>query len=96
MKDSHDILQLHLITEKSHILKEQGNAYVFRVHPAANKHEIKSAVERVFNVRVDSVRTMNVPGKPKRLGRFAGRTASWKKAVVKLKPDQTISDFENV
>lgn len=96
MKDMGDILQLHLVTEKSHTIKELSNAYVFRVSRHANKKEIKGAVEKVFNVKVESVRTMMVPGKPKRLGRFAGRTEAWKKAVVKLKSDQQISDFENI
>jgi large subunit ribosomal protein L23 len=96
MRDPRDILQLHLMTEKSVILKEKVNAYVFRVHINANKPEIKGAVEKAFGVKVDTVRTMRVPGKPKRLGRYEGRTPSWKKAVVVLKKDQTIAEFENV
>ena len=96
MKDFRDILLLHLVTEKSHILKEKENSVVFRVHREANKREIKEAVERAFNVKVASVRTLNLPGKPKRLGRFEGRTAAWKKAVVKLKAGQQIADFENI
>jgi len=96
MKDPRLVLQLHLMTEKSTIMHEFNNSYVFRVHREANKVEIKKAVEKAFGVKVDTVRTMTVPGKPKRLGRFAGRTSAWKKAIVKLKKDQHITDFDNV
>ncbi|MCX6827501.1 MAG: 50S ribosomal protein L23 [candidate division Zixibacteria bacterium] len=96
MKESRNLLQLHLMTEKSTRLKESNNVYVFRVAKDANKHEIKAAVEKVFRVKVDSVRTMIAPDKPKRMGRFEGRTVSWKKALVRLKKDQRISAFENV
>jgi len=96
MRDPRDILQLHMMTEKSIILKEKENAYVFRVHKKANKMEIKNAVEKTFSVKVHLVRTMVMPGKPKRLGRFEGRTGPWKKAIVILKKDQKIADFDNV
>ncbi|MFH2035619.1 MAG: 50S ribosomal protein L23 [Candidatus Zixiibacteriota bacterium] len=96
MKDYRNLLQMHLLTEKSLVLKEQVNAYVFRVGRDANKTEIKRAVEKIFSVKVDTVRTMVMPSKPKRLGRFAGRTESWKKAIVKLKKGQQISEFENI
>jgi large subunit ribosomal protein L23 len=96
MKESRRILQLHLMTEKSTRLKEIGNTYVFKVDMSANKHEIKTAIEKVFSVKVDSVRTMIVPDKPKRMGRFEGRSTAWKKAIVKLKKDQQIAAFENV
>jgi len=90
MKDPRDVLQLHLMTEKSLTLKESGNAR------KANKLQIREAVEKAFNVKVEKVHTMVVPGKPKRLGMYAGRTGAWKKAVVTLKADQKIADFENI
>ncbi len=62
----------------------------------ANKIEIKRAVELVFNVKVDSVQTMQMRGKSKRQGRWAGRRNDWKKAIVKLKPDQKIELFEQI
>jgi large subunit ribosomal protein L23 len=96
MKDPRSVLQQHLMTEKSLSLKESVNAYVFRVDRKANKTEIRRAVERAFDVKVESVRTMVVPGKPKRLGIYSGRTGAWKKAVVKLRAGEKISDFENV
>ncbi|PKK84605.1 MAG: 50S ribosomal protein L23 [candidate division Zixibacteria bacterium HGW-Zixibacteria-1] len=96
MKDARDVLQLHLMTEKSLMLKEKDNAYVFHVNRAANKLQIKEAVEKAFKVKVDKIRTMVVAGKPKRLGMYAGRTGAWKKAIVTLKEGQQISDFENI
>lgn len=96
MIDNRDMLKMHLLTEKSLILKENMNAYVFRVRKTANKMQIKKAIEKIFGVKVESVRTMLMPGKPKRLGRFEGRTGGWKKAVVKLKAGQQITQFENV
>ena len=96
MKDSRDVLQMHLLTEKSMILKEENNCYVFRVARQANKADIKQAVEKAFNVKVETVRTATMPSKPKRLGRFMGRTTAWKKAIVKLKEGQQIADFDNI
>jgi large subunit ribosomal protein L23 len=96
MNEPSQVLQLHLMTEKSLKLKEAENAYVFRVARKANKSMIKMAVEKAFSVKVDRVRTLIVPGKPKRLGRFEGRTVAWKKAIVILKKDQKIADFDNV
>ncbi len=95
MKDTHKILELHLISEKSTILKETNNAYVFRVNRAANKKEIKAAIEKAFGVKVESVRTMIAPGKPKRVGRYEGLSTAWKKAIIRLKTGQQISAFEN-
>lgn len=96
MKAVKNILELHLVTEKSTRMKEVDNYYVFRVDRSANKIEIKTAIEKAFGVKVVSVRTMTMPGKPKRLGRFEGRIPAWKKAIVKLKEGEQIADFENV
>jgi len=84
------------MTEKSLIIKEKDNAYVFRVAREANKVEIKKAIEKAFNVKVKSVRTMTVASKPKRMGIYAGRSTGWKKAIVKLTAGQKIADFENI
>jgi len=80
------------ISEKSTMAAEQGNKIVFRVATDANKLEIKKAVEKMFNVAVDSVRVTNVKGKTKRFGQRAGRRNDWKKAYVTLKAGQDI-DF---
>ncbi len=96
MTDPRELLELHRITEKSNLLRETTNSYVFQVKRKATKPEIKKAVEKAFNVKVDTVRTMIMPAKPKRLGRFAGRTTAWKKAIVTLAKGQHITDFDNV
>jgi large subunit ribosomal protein L23 len=79
-----------LITEKNHLLREGQNKYVFVVAHDANKPEIQRAVEEVFSVRVESVRTIQMKGKKKRLGRFEGRRPDWKKAIVKLAAGEVI------
>jgi large subunit ribosomal protein L23 len=83
-----------LFTEKSMAQKEELNAVTFQVAPDANKVEIRQAVERVFNVKVADVRTANRQGKWKRMGRFRGQRADWKKAVVTLQPGHKIELVE--
>ncbi len=96
MKDLSKVIQRPLITERGADLREQYNQYFFEVNPDANKHEIKQAVEHFFGVKVTSVRTMNMRGKVKRLGRFQGKRADWKKAVVTLAEGDSIDVFDNV
>jgi len=92
-----DVLIGPLITEKTQILKEKGNVLAFKVERRANKVEVKKAVEALFKVKVASVRTENVHGKVKRVGRFAGKRPDWKKAYVTLKPgEKSIEYFEVV
>ncbi|HIG47714.1 MAG TPA: 50S ribosomal protein L23 [candidate division Zixibacteria bacterium] len=83
-KDPRSIIERPLITEKNHLLQDKENKYVFEVARYANKLEIKQAIEVIFDVRVESVRTMRMQGKMKRMGRFEGRRPNWKKAIVKL------------
>ena len=83
-KDPRAILARPLVTEKNHVLQEAENKYVFEVARDVNKLEIKRAVEEIFDVQGESVRTLRVKGKVKRLGRFEGRRPDWKKAIVKL------------
>ncbi len=91
MKPAHQIVETILLTEKGTMLTESNNQYVFRVRPAANKLEIQRAVETLFNVKVATVRTLNVQGKSKRERRpNYGLTSAWKKAVVTLAPDNKI------
>jgi large subunit ribosomal protein L23 len=80
------------ITEKATLIGDSSNQFVFKVIQDANKGEIKHAVESMFSVEVDSVRTVNVKGKTKRFGYRMGRRKNWKKAYVKLKPGHDI-DF---
>jgi large subunit ribosomal protein L23 len=96
MKDPRSIVQCAIISEKGTRLRSGSNSYLFQVHSGANKIEIAEAVEKIFSVEVTRVRTMNREGKPKRLGRFAGKRSDWKKAVVTLKTGQTIEVFDQV
>ncbi len=92
MRDARDVLKRPVISEKSVGLVEE-NKYSFWVDPAANKIEIKAAVEKMFKVKVADVRTMNVDGKMKRVGKFTGKTADRKKAIVTLKAGERIEGF---
>lgn len=84
-----------VVSEKSYVLASAGR-YTFRVHPDANKTQIRQAVEALFEVDVVAVRTMSVKSKPKRRGYTSGRTRSWKKAVVQIKPGQQIPVFQGL
>jgi large subunit ribosomal protein L23 len=84
MKNPYDIIIRPVMTEKSNDLLELENKVTFRVKFDANKIEIKDAVQRLFDVEVDGVNTLIMPGKPKRVDRFLGRRRAWKKAIVQL------------
>lgn len=90
----YNILTRPLLTERSTILKEKYNQYVFEVPPAASKPEIKRAVEQLFKVKVNKVRTMNLLGQDKRMGRSQGKRPDWKKAIVTLGQGQKIDLVE--
>lgn len=95
MKDPREIIKRPLVTEKSTDVKE-NEWYVFAVDRKANKSEIKDSVEKIFDVKVDRVRTLVTPGKiVKRYGRVTGKRPAVKKAYVKLK-EGTIELFEGV
>ena len=94
--DARSVIKSHISTERSTKLREENNEYVFEVVKTANKYVIKQAVEDAFKVKVDSVRTMIMPGKTKRLNRTEGKTATRKKAIVRLKKGEVISVFGNV
>ena len=91
MKDTKylEILKAPVITEKSQIAKSEGK-YTFKVDPRANKIEIKEAIEKIFNVKVTAIRTINVKPKKRRVGRYTGLTNRYKKAIVTLAEGQTI------
>jgi large subunit ribosomal protein L23 len=96
MKGPYEVVQRPLLTEKGTRLKEEANQYLFRVARTATKIEIKQAIEQLFKVKVAEVRTLRVQGKVKRMGRFSGRRAAWKKAIVTLKTGQSIELYEGV
>jgi len=92
--NEYDIILRPIITEKSTLVKDTGNQYVFEVARSANKIEIRKAVEKLFKVKVVDVHVSNMEGKKKRLGRFQGKRSDWKKATVKLSPKDKITIFE--
>ena len=91
MKDTKylEIIKAPVITEKSQIAKSEGK-YTFKVTPKATKTEIKEAIEKIFNVKVSAIRTINVKPKKRRVGRYTGLTTRYKKAIVSLAEGQTI------
>jgi large subunit ribosomal protein L23 len=91
-----EVLIRPLITEESSILQAEQNKYTFEVTRAATKIDIRRAVEEMFDVAVKSVRTMNVMGKNKRVGRRVGRKPDWKKAIVTLREGEVIDMYEGV
>jgi len=91
----YEVLRRPLITEKDTILQAQGK-YAFEVAGESNKHLIKQAVEKAFNVKVTTVNVMTVPGKERRVGRRLVLTPSWKKAIVTLHAGDKIEFFENI
>lgn len=91
-----EVLKKPLITEKSAILNEKENRYGFIVDLKANKHQIKEAVEKLYNVKVLNVRTNIAPGKVKRMGMRIKKTSKIKKAYVQLVEGQSIEFFKNV
>ncbi|MEI7885453.1 MAG: 50S ribosomal protein L23 [Clostridia bacterium] len=95
MRAPQDVLVRPVITEKAMSLMEQ-NKYTFYVNTAANKIEIKYAVEKLFKVDVEKVYTITVPGKKRRQGKFEGMTSKRKKAIVKLKDGYKIELFDNL
>ena len=96
MKESYKIIKRPVVTEKANVAKEADNQLVFEVAVHANKVEIARAVEELFDVKVNAVRTQLVSGKRKRLGRHIGYTPKWKKAFVTLREGDTIDFFEGV
>lgn len=91
-----EVLIRPLITEESSILQAEQNKYTFEVHRAATKIDIRNAIEQMFDVSVKSVRTMNCPGKQRRVGRSVGRRPDWKKAIVTLHEGEMIDMYEGV
>ena len=91
-----DVIRRPLVTEKSTIARELSNVVTLAVDPRANKHQIRAAVEGLFDVTVVGVRTIRMPRKKRRVGKFVGRKPEWKKAIVVLAEGQSIEFFEGV
>ena len=94
-RDFPDIIRKPLITEKATIALE-NNQYTFEVAPKATKPQIKAAIEKLFDVTVVNISTQNPPRKKRRVGQFIGHRAAYKRAVVRLAPDDTITLFPDV
>jgi large subunit ribosomal protein L23 len=90
----YDVIKKPLISEKTTLAKDDRNVVAFVVDRDANKIEIKNATENIFNVKVQSVRTVNVAGKAKRIGRNVGKRSNWKKAYVTLQQGSNVDFFE--
>jgi large subunit ribosomal protein L23 len=93
MSTSYDIIRRPVITEKGLTLKEQDKTLCFEVSNRASKTQIKEAIERIFKVKVQAVRTMNVPGKERRRGKFTGYRPDWKKAYVTLRDGEKMIEY---
>ena len=93
--DHSQIIIRPVVSEKSYVLAAAGK-YTFRVHADAHKTHIRQAVEALFDVHVVEVRTMSVKSKPKRRGAIQGRTRKWKKAIVQVRPGDTIPIFQGL
>lgn len=89
-----DIIRYPIITDKT-TKNIENNVYYFSVTKNSNKQQIKTAIERIFNVKVKKVNTINKPAKIKRIGKFQGRVTKYKKAIVKLQQEYKISLFDN-
>jgi large subunit ribosomal protein L23 len=96
MKPHHQLIKGPIITEKTHMLKADGNKVSLRVDVKANKLEIRKAIEELFKVKVLAVNTINMKGKKKRMGRTEGVRSAWKKAIVTLAPGEKIPGLEGL
>jgi len=93
MKSYEQIIRRPVITEKSTRLKDSNKEVCFEVDPKANKTEIKKAVEHLFKVKVEKVRTLKKTGKVRRVGRTQGKTRDWKKAYVTLQEGEKMIEY---
>jgi len=93
--DASQVIIRPVVSEKSYVLAT-ADKYTFRVHPNAHKTQIRQAVEALFDVHVVEVRTISVRSKPKRRGYTSGRTRAWKKAIVQVRPGESIPIFQGL
>lgn len=92
----YDIIKRPIVTEKGVIKKDEERTLCFEVATEANKVQVKQAVETLFKVKVDTVRTAIFEGKLRRRGRFSGYRSNWKKAYVRLKPGQKVPEYAEI
>jgi large subunit ribosomal protein L23 len=94
--NTYEVIRRPLLTEKGVTKKETERTLCFEVHADANKIQIRAAVEKLFKVKVEDVRTANMVGKLRRRGRFSGYRSDWKKAYVKLKAGEKLPEFSEI
>jgi large subunit ribosomal protein L23 len=94
--NTYQVIRRPLVTEKGHDYKDNLRTLCFEVAQDANKTQVKTAVEKLFKVKVEEVRTATMEGKLRRRGKFAGYRSDWKKAYVKLKAGQKVPDFAEI
>mgnify|MGYP006103922949 FL=1 len=94
--DMYQVVIKPLVTEKGTMMLSEGNWVTFRVHPDANKIEVREAIQKIFSVSVLQVNTQVVRGKRRRFGKTMGQSKTWKKAMVRLKEGDKIEIFEGV
>jgi large subunit ribosomal protein L23 len=94
--NQYDVLRRPLVTEKGVAKKDDERTLCFEVAPEVSKTQVKSAVEKLFKVKVEEVRTANFEGKMRRRGRFVGYRSDWKKAYVRLKKGEKVPDFAEI
>lgn len=92
----HEVIRRPIVTEKGHTKREAENTLCFEVAPRANKVQIRAAVEKLFKVKVDDVRTTITAGKLRRRNRFQGYRSDWKKAYVRLKAGQKMPEYTEI
>ena len=92
----YEVIRRPIVTEKAVLKKDEASTLCFEVSAEANKTQVKAAVEKLFKVKVDEVRTATFEGKMRRRGRFSGYRSDWKKAYVKLKAGEKVPDFAEV
>jgi large subunit ribosomal protein L23 len=93
---NYDVIKRPIVTEKAVTKKDEERTLCFEVHPDANKVQIRTAVEKLFKVKVATVRTSITEGKLRRRGRYSGYRADWKKAFVVLKPGQKMPEYTEI
>jgi large subunit ribosomal protein L23 len=96
MREPREVILRPVVTESSAVLQEERQTYTFIVAKESNKHDIRNAVQQLFNVSVADVRTANYPGKVRRVGRSVGRKSGYKKALVRLVEGDSIDVYEGV
>lgn len=94
--DVYTVIKRPIVTEKGVSKKEAERTLCFEVHPEANKIQIKTAIEKLFKVKVDVVRTSNFAGKMRRRGRYSGYRSDWKKAYVRLKAGEKMPEYAEI